>query len=313
MKDLLRMSDLSPTDAEVLIALTETFTRAPRAHPSVLAGELVVLFFDKPSTRTRLSFEAATARLGGVPIVVTRDELQLSRGEWLKDTARTFRRLARVLVMRTFEQSEVECYASECEIPVVNGLTDAHHPTQVIGDLATIRGHFGRLDGLKLAYVGDGNNIAHSLLEGGALAGMQVAVATPPEYYEPDPEVVGVAHALARRTGGSVEVGYDPHLAVKGADIVYTDEWISMNCVESQHELRREIFAPYRVDERLMEEAAPQAVFMHALPAHRGEEVTSEVIDGPRSLVLQQVDSGLSAAQAVLFALVKGRLRGSTG
>jgi ornithine carbamoyltransferase len=310
MKDLVRISDLTAGDLELLLNLEAEFKAAPMLHREALTGELVVLLFDEPSTRTRLQFEQAAARLGAHPVAVNRDQLQLSRGEWIKDTARTFSDLARVLVVRCVDHGQIEDYAAECSASVVNGLTDLHHPTQVLADLAVLRARFGQLEGLKLAYVGDGTNVCHSLLQAGALAGMDVSVATPPEYFEPHPSIVGRAHDLARIGGGRIEIGFDPHAAVKGADVVYTDRWISIEDIESQHEPRRAVFASYRVDAALMAEATADAVFMHALPARRGDEVTGEVFDGRQSLVHDQLTHGTPMAQAVMLALTRGSLRG---
>lgn len=307
MKDLLRTADLGTDDLEHLLELAADFKKDRKLHRKTLRGQTVVLYFAKPSTRTRLSFEAAVARLGGTPAAVGPDELQLGRGETIEDTARVISRYAAAFVIRTYADDEVRAFADSASIPVVNALTDRHHPCQSLADLLTIREHLGDFGGRKLAYVGDGDNVAHSLLEGAALAGLDIAVATPPGY-APSPAVVRRAQQLAERSGARLEVTTDPHVAVKGADVVYTDVWLSMEDPESERSDRRHAFAPYRVTSGLVAEASPDALFMHCLPAHRGDEVAAGVIDGPRSVVFDQAENRLPTAQAVLYALVKGHL-----
>ena len=309
MKDLLRTADLGPDDLEHLLELAAAFKDDRKLHHKTLRGQTVVLYFAKPSTRTRLSFEAAVARLGGTPAVVGPDDLQLGRGETIEDTARVISRYAAAFVIRTSADDQVRAFADSASIPVVNGLTDGHHPCQSLADLLTIREHLGDFEGRKLAYVGDGDNVAHSLLEGAALAGLDIAVATPPGH-APSPDVVQRAQQLAERSGAQVEVTTDPHIAVKDADVVYTDVWLSMGDSESERSERQHTLVPYRVTPELLGEASPDALFMHCLPAHRGDEVTTDVIDGPQSVVFDQAENRLPTAEAVLYALVKGHLKG---
>jgi ornithine carbamoyltransferase len=266
-------------------------------------GKTVACFFNKPSTRTRVSFEAAANRLVMLPIMLRPDELQLGRGEPIADTARVLASFAEAIVVRTFAQADLEEMAAAAEVPVINALTDEHHPCQALADLLTLRERFGNLEGLRLAYVGDGDNVAHSLLEAGALAGMHVTVAAPPGYW-PSPTILAAAEAVAEGTGGSVHVTEDPAAAVELADAVYTDVWVSMG-EDAERERRLRDLEPYRVDEELMAKASPRAVFMHCLPAHRGEEVTAAVIDGPSSIVFTQATNRLPTEQAVLATLVE--------
>jgi ornithine carbamoyltransferase len=312
MKDLLRTADLHRDDVLELLDLAAAYKREPMQHRKTLRGQTVVLYFAKPSTRTRLSFESAVARLGGTPVVVGPSELQLGRGETIEDTARVISAYAAAFVIRTFADDQVRTFATNATIPVVNALTDGHHPCQSLADLLTIREHLGHFAGRKLAYLGDGGNVAHSLLEAAALMGLDIAVATP-SAYAPSPEVVQRANALAEHSRARIEVTTDPHLAVKNADVVYTDVWLSMGDADSERADRERAFAPYRVTRELLAEALPEALFMHCLPAHRGDEVTSEVFDGPRSVVFDQAANRLPTAQAVLRELVKGHLKGVLG
>jgi ornithine carbamoyltransferase len=266
-------------------------------------GESVACYFAKPSTRSRVSFEAAAQRLGLLPIMLRPDELQLGRGESIADTARVLSSYCSAIVVRTFDQREVEDVAREATVPVINALTDQHHPCQALADLLTLRERLGVLGGRKIAFVGAGNNVAHSLMEAGALSGMDVAVATPPGY-EPDGDITAAASWHADRVDASIEITDDPHEAVNDADAVYTDVWVSMGEEEEQHQ-RAEAFADYRVTAELMSRAKPGAVFMHCLPAHRGEEVTKEVIDGPQSIVFAQAANLLPTEQAVLDTLLR--------
>ena len=310
MKDLLRIADLSPRDLVRLLDAADTFRQAPHARRGLLTGDTVITYFAKPSTRTRLSFGTAICRLGGIPEVVGPDELQLGRGETIEDTARVVSRYARAFVIRTFADEEVRRFAAAASIPVINALTDGHHPCQALADLMTIRQHFGGLEGLQVAYVGDGNNVAHSLMEACALAGVDCTVATPPAY-EPDPDVVVVAERLAAESGALILTTHDPIKAVAGVDAVYTDVWLSMGDDSAQAAARAEALAPYQVNPALMAEAGPGAAFMHGLPAHRGQEVTAQVIDGRRSVVFDQAENRMHTAQAVLQALVRGELEGA--
>ena len=310
MKDLLRIADLGTEDLAILLDVADSVHRHPTSLRGVLGGETVVTYFAKPSTRTRLSFGAAIARLGGTAQVVGPTELQLGRGETIEDTAAVISRYAKAFVIRTFDDDDVRRFAAAASIPVVNALTDGHHPCQALADLMTVRHRFGRLRGTRLAYVGDGNNVAHSLLEACALAGVDITVCTPPGY-EPATEVVDVAQRLALRSDALVRTMHDPYLAVQGADVVYTDVWLSMGTPEDERRARLEAFSSYRVDEALMALAGPDAVFMHCLPAHRGDEVAASVIDGPRSVVFDQAENRMHTAAAVLACLLDGSLDGA--
>jgi ornithine carbamoyltransferase len=304
-RDFLRVADLDQVHLEGLLSLAAAFKENPDARIDAHRGEAVACYFNKPSTRTRVSFEVAACRLGVLPIMLRPDELQLGRGEPIADTARVLSAYTAAIVIRTFAQAEVEEVAAAASVPVINALTDQHHPCQALADLLTLRERFGRLGGLRVAYVGDGNNVAHSLMEAGALVGMHVAIACPPGY-EPDPEIVAAAREAAARQSGSVLVTNDPREAVCCADAVYTDVWVSMG-EDAEREERLRALEPYRVDGELMDQASPEAIFMHCLPAHRGEEVGSEVIDGPRSVVFQQAANRLPTEQAVLAELLEAR------
>jgi ornithine carbamoyltransferase len=309
MKDLLRTADLTPADLRTLLVLARHADAAPLRWRDLLAGRTVVLYFAKPSTRTRISTETAVVHLGGVPLSVGPNELQLGRGETIEDTARVLSAYAAAVVVRTYADDDVRRLAGAAGVPVVNALTDGHHPLQSITDLFTLVQVFGDPRGRKLAYLGAGNNVTHSLLEVCALAGVDIAVATPPGY-EPDPAVVAGAQKLAAESGATVHVGDNPVAAVAGASAVYTDVWLSMGDAPDTRAARLAALAPYRVTAELMAHARPDAVFLHCLPAHRGEEVTAEVIDGPRSRVFVQAANRRPVAQAVLRALVTGRLTG---
>lgn len=310
MKDLLRTADLSRHDFRYLLDLAAELKTGPDRYRFSLQGQVVVTYYAKPSTRTRLSFEAAIARLGGVPAVVGPQELQLGRGETIEDTARVISRYARAFVIRTYAHDDVRRFAEAAAIPVVNALTDDHHPCQSLADLLTLRERLGLLRGRKLAYVGDGNNVAHSLMEGAALAGMDIVVASP-EGYEADLGVVARARALAADAGSGLVMTRDPIEAVRGADAVYTDVWVSMGDSEAVRAAKVAALRSYQVNGELMAHAKPEALFLHCLPAHRGEEVTGEVIDGPHSVVFDQAENRLHTAQALLIALINGNLVGA--
>ncbi|MET0902580.1 MAG: ornithine carbamoyltransferase [Acidimicrobiales bacterium] len=310
MKDLLRIADLSPDDLAHILYLSDLVHDDPHQYADLLRGDMVVTYFAEPSTRTRLSFVSAIAHLGGVPQVVGPDELQLGRGETIEDTARVVSRYARAFVIRTFADDDVRRFADAASIPVVNALTDGHHPCQALADLFTLRRHFGDLKGLRLAYLGDGNNVAHSLLEACALAGVDIVVATPPGF-EPSPDVVEAAEGLAKVSGSVVWTTHDPLVGVAGADAVYTDVWLSMGDPEDERVARHAALAPYQVNAALMAEASANAVFMHCLPAHRGEEVSADVMDGTRSVVLDEAENRMHTAQALLVALLRGELMGA--
>ena len=302
-KDLLRIMDLGRTNLIWLLEASFRFKHLPFAYPGLLSGDTVVLYFNKPSTRTRISFETAVARLGGVPLSVGPAELQLDRNETIEDTARVISSYARAFVIRTYRDDDVRRFAGASSIPVINALTDGHHPCQILADLMTMEETWGWLERRKLAFVGDGDNVAHSLIEGCALLGIDIAIATPPGF-EPDATIVAEARLVAARMGSCVTVTNDPLAAVLGADAVYTDVWVSMGVPESQRAERLRRFRPYQVDRNLMRAAAADAIFLHCLPAHRGEEVTAEVIDGPQSRVFEQAANRLPTEQAVLWGLL---------
>jgi ornithine carbamoyltransferase len=287
LKDVLRVSDLTPAQLGHLLDLAAAMDADHGGWIDTLRGRSVACHFAKPSTRTRVSFAAAAARLGMNAIVLRPDELQLGRGETVADTARALSAYCDAIVIRTFAQADVEELAAAATVPVINALTDEHHPCQALADLLTVRERFGRLEGVKLAFVGDGNNVANSLLEAAALTGMQVVVACPPGY---EPAAAG-------------DVTHDPREAVGGAHAVYTDVWVSMG-EEAERDARLASLARYRVDEELFALARPDAIFMHCLPAHRGEEVTAGVIDGPHSAVWRQAANREPTEEALLYTLV---------
>ena len=302
-RHVLRIADLDAFRLETLIDMAERMKHAPNDWHLTLRGRSVACYFTKPSTRTRVSFEAACWRLGALPVMLRPDELQLGRGEPLADTARVLSSYCAAIGVRTFKQADVEELAAHASVPLLNLLTDDHHPCQALADLLTLQEHFRQLDGLRLAYVGDGNNVAHSLLEAGALSGMHVTVACPPNHL-PRADIVEHAGLLARQSGGSVAVVTSPAEAVKDAHAVYTDVWVSMG--DADGDARHADLAAYRVTPELMAMADPDAVFLHCLPAHRGEEVSADVIDGPASLVWQQAANRLPTEQALLYALTTG-------
>ncbi len=298
---LLSLSGLDPAGLESLIALAAELKADPAVHAGALRGRSVLLHFTKPSTRTRVSFEAAVVRLGGHPIFAGPDQLQLGRGEPIADTARVVSRYCAAIVIRTHAHTDVEEFAWWSSVPVVNALTDTHHPCQALADLLTLHEHFGSLAGLEIAYVGDGNNVAHSLIEACVLSGAHVRLACP-EGYRPDAGVLAWAAAVSAETGASVRVLDDPAEAVAGAHAVYTDVFVSMG-EEDVREAKLAVLGRYQVDETLMARARPDAIFMHCLPAHRGEEVTDAVLEGPQSVVFDQAENRLHTAAAVLVTL----------
>jgi ornithine carbamoyltransferase len=282
-------SELSPAQLTALIERALELKAAPRSSDA-LAGRPVALIFEKPSTRTRVSFEAGIAELGGHPMILRSGELQLSRGESLRDTALVLSRHVAAIGIRTGPDEQVIELARYATVPVINMLTAGHHPCQALADLLTLRQEFGRLDGLTLAYIGDGNNVARSLAIVGALAGVRVRIASPPGY-----QLEPVADALLTD---------DPREAVAGADAVYTDVWVSMSDDEVTAEARRGALAPYRLDDELLDRAAAHAIALHCLPAHPGEEITAEVLYGPRQRIWEQAENRRHAQKALLELLV---------
>jgi ornithine carbamoyltransferase len=302
--DLLRISDLDARQLYVLLDLAAEMKAAPHGWETTLHGDTVAMFFEKPSTRTRVSFAAACQHLGALPLGLRPDELQLGRGEPISDTARVLSGYSSAIVVRTYAQAVLDDMAAFADKPVINALTDDHHPCQALADLLTIRERFGSLQGIRVAYLGDGNNVAHSLMEAGALAGMHVVVATPAGF-EPDPAITDKAAAAALAHGGSISVVHDPAEAVAGANAVYTDVWVSMGDDEASRAKRAAVLAAYQVDTELMRHADREAIFLHCLPAHRGEEVAAEVIDGPASVVFRQAENRLWTEEAVLYAYIR--------
>ena len=302
LRDFLSIDDLAPDELNLLLELAAKIKQSPSDHASRLTGRAVALIFEKPSTRTRVSFEVGVATLGGHPVVLSSSELQLGRGETIEDTGRVLSRYVDAIVLRTFGQERLEALAAAAEVPVVNALSDYEHPCQILADLLTIVERFGEPKGRTLAYLGDGNNVAHSLLLGGAMLGMKVRVATPPGF-EPIPQVVERANEIAAGTGGSAEVTNDPKAASQDADVLYTDVWASMG-QEEEHAERVLVFTPFRLDSSAVALASENVIVMHCLPAHRGEEITDEVIDGPRSVVWDQAENRLHTQKALLAWLL---------
>jgi ornithine carbamoyltransferase len=300
-----RVADLSPDDLAVLLDLASEMRADPERWESSLHGETIACIFEKPSTRTRVSFAAAAARLGATPISLSSDELQLGRGESIADTARSLSGYCAAIVIRTFAQEKVDELAQWATVPVVNALSNEHHPCQALADLLTIRDRLGGLKGRRIAFVGDGgDNVAHSLLEAGALAGMDVRIACPVEY-TPSPEVLRRACSVIGTTGARLSVVHHPPAAVEGADVVYADVWASMG-EESEQDARARALRPFQVTEGLMAAAAPGAIFLHCLPAKRGQEVSASVIDGPQSVVWEESANRMPTEEALLLTLTRG-------
>ncbi|RYD05223.1 ornithine carbamoyltransferase [Desulforamulus aquiferis] len=294
-RDLLTLHDFTVEEVNLLLeegARIKALQKAGIPHP-YLQGKTLAMIFQKSSTRTRVSFEVAMFQLGGHALFLSPRDIQMGRGESVADTARALSRFVDGIMIRTFDQNEVEELATYATIPVINGLTDLTHPCQILADLMTVKEHKGTLSGLKLAYIGDGNNIAHSLMYGCAKVGMKVAIASP-DGYKPNAKVVELAKQDALLTGTSIEVVSDPIEAVKNADVIVTDVWASMGQEEEQ-KIREKAFAAYQVNEELCSHAKPDFIFLHCLPAHRGEEVTAEIIDGSHSVVWDEAENRLHA------------------
>jgi ornithine carbamoyltransferase len=300
--DLLRIADLDEHQFEHLLYTAQCMKRDPYAWLPQLPGRMISCYFEKPSTRTRASFAGAAARLGMTSLWLRPDELQLGRGEPIADTARVLSAYSAAIVVRTFAQDVVDEIAAASEVPVINALTDEHHPCQALADFLTLRERFGALHGLRLAYIGDSDNVARSLMEAGAVTGVDVVVASPPRFQFDTREMGRIEHDAAAH-GGHLTLVDDPREAVQGAHAVYTDVWVSMG-EEGEREQRLRALDRYRVTPELMDLASPDAIFLHCLPAHRGEEVSAEVIDGPRSAVWQQAANRLPTEQAVLNSLI---------
>jgi ornithine carbamoyltransferase len=313
MKDLLRTEHLSRADIELILSTAAAFAENPLRSHTALANKSVAIYMTKPSTRTRLSSETAVAHLGGTPIFIRGDELQLGRGETIADTARIISSYCSALIIRTFAQADVDELGANASIPVINALTDDDHPLQLLADWLTIRENFGTdIAGRKFVYLGDGNNMSHAWLLMGAIMGAHVVAATPSGKWAPDPVVVAVAKNIASHNGGKVEVTHDPESAAKDASVLYTDVWMSMGDSEADRAEKVPALSPFKVTENLMKLTSKDSVFMHCLPAHRGEEVEASVIDGPRSVVWREAYHRRTTIQSVLYHLIKGDLKGST-
>ncbi|MFB6465319.1 ornithine carbamoyltransferase [Cytobacillus sp. Hz8] len=304
-KDLLTLADISSETIQQLLLLAGKLKRdlANGERPLLLKGKILGMIFDKPSTRTRVSFEAGMVQLGGHAMYLNGHDLQMGRGETIEDTAKVLSEYVDGIMIRTFSHQDVEELAKHASIPIINGLTDMYHPCQALADLLTMQEVKGELKGLKLAYMGDGNNVAHSLLIACAKMGVDIAVAAP-EGYQPHMEVVNKAKQFALESGSNVTITTDPLEAVNQADAVYGDVWTSMG-QEAENEIRLHVFKNYQINEKLVEKAKADYIFLHCLPAHRGEEVTADVIDGKHSYIYQQAGNRLHAQKALLVEILK--------
>ena len=312
MKDLLRTEHLSRADVELLLDTAADFAKNPLRSNTALSNKTVAIYMTKPSTRTRLASETAVAHLGGTPIFIRGDELQLGRGETIADTAKIISGYCSALIIRTFAQADVEELGAHASIPVINALTDDDHPTQLLADWLTIRENFGKdIAGRKFVYLGDGNNMSHAWLIMGAIMGAHVVAATPSGKWAPNAKVVEIAKNLAAKSGGKVEVSHDPEAASKDASVLYTDVWMSMGDSESERDEKVLALSPFAVTENLFSLTNKDSIFMHCLPAHRGEEVEASVIDGPRSVIWREAYHRRTTIQSLLFHLTKGDLKGN--
>ena len=300
-KDLLTGAEWSPGDVRDLLQRTAEIKARPARFASVLRGKHIALIFEKPSLRTRVTFEVGIQSMGGFVVFLDHTQARLGERESIPDVARNLQRWVHGIVARVYEQRVLEEMARSADIPVVNALSDKFHPCQALADFFTLEEKFGSLRGFKLAYVGDGNNVCHSLIFLAARLGVDIRIATPANY-TPDSDVLADAKRVAKETRCKIELFTDPTEAVAGAQAVYTDSWTSMG-FEAEEKIRRNIFKPYQVNRKLMEHAAENAVFMHCLPAHRGAEVTNEVLDGPSSIVLDQSENRMYVQKAILHAL----------
>ena len=312
MKDLLRTEHLSRADVELLLDTAADFAENPLRSNTALSNKTVAIYMTKPSTRTRLASETAVAHLGGTPIFIRGDDLQLGRGETISDTAKIISGYCDALIIRTFAQSDVDELGAHASIPVINGLTDDDHPTQLLADWVTIRENFGKdVAGRKFVYLGDGNNMSHAWLIMGAIMGAHVVAATPRGKWAPDAAVVAKAKEIAAKSGATVEVTNDPEAASQGASVLYTDVWMSMGDPEAERAEKIKALAPFAINENLMKLAEKDSIFMHCLPAHRGEEVEASVIDGARSVIWREAFHRRTTIQALLYHLTRGELKGN--
>lgn len=304
VRHLITLRDLDPGEFDRILATALDMKRTPAAYRDRLAGQSLAMIFEKPSLRTRVSFEMAIVQLGGHPVHLPGADIGLGKRESIADMSRCLGRWCDAVMIRTFGTGVVEEMARYSRVPVINGLTDEYHPCQALADYLTMREAKRDLRGLPVAYVGDGNNVAHSLALGAGHCGARLRIVTPPGF-EPQPGIIEAAAAAARQQGGDVVVGNDLDAGVSGAAVVYTDVWASMG-QEAEVEQRKKTFAPYRIDSRVMGRAAPGAVFMHCLPAHRGDEVTGEVADSGASVIFQQAENRMHAQKALLLFLMAG-------
>lgn len=312
MKDLLRTEHLSRADVELLLDTAADFASKPLRANTALSNKTVAIYMTKPSTRTRLASESAVAHLGGTPIFIRGDDLQLGRGETISDTAKIISGYCDALIIRTFKQSDVDELGASASIPVINGLTDDDHPTQLLADWVTIRENFGAdIKGRKFVYLGDGNNMTHAWLIMGAIMGAHVVAATPPGKWAPDADVVAKAQAIAAKSGATIELTNDPESAAKGASVLYADVWMSMGDPEAERAEKIKALTPFAITEKLMSMTEKDSIFMHCLPAHRGEEVEASVIDGDKSVIWREAYHRRTTIQALLYHLTRGELKGN--
>ncbi len=300
--DFLSLRDFTPAEVHHLLELAADIKARPGEFSTALKGKTLAMIFEKPSLRTRVTFDVGIQQLGGFSIYLSPAEISLGKRESIHDVAKNLERMVQGIMIRTFAHGIVEEMAKEASVPIINGLTDYSHPCQAVADFLTIKEVKGRVDGIRLAFVGDGNNVAHSLMFAGALLGAHVTVVTPPGY-EPKGDAVSWSTAQAATTRGSIVVTNDPVEGVRGADVIYTDVWASMG-QEAEAEARQQLFRPYQVNEAMVARAKPDVSFMHCLPAHRGEEVTAGVIDSPRAVVFQEAENRLHAQKAIMLELM---------
>lgn len=312
MKDLLRTEHLCRADVDLLLDTAADFAQNPLRSQTALHNKSVAIYMTKPSTRTRLASETAVAHLGGTPIFIRGDELQLGRGETISDTAKIISGYCDALIVRTFAQSDIDELGAHASIPVINGLSDDDHPTQLLADWLTIRENFGTdITGRKFVYLGDGNNMSHAWLIMGAIMGVHVVAATPNGDWAPDKAVVAKARAIARTSGATIEITNDPESAARGASVLYTDVWMSMGDLEAERAKKTKALEPFAITEKLMSLTEKDSIFMHCLPAHRGEEVAGSVIDGPKSVIWREAFHRRTTIQALLYHLTRGEIKGN--
>lgn len=302
VRDLLSLSLMTSKDIELVFATAQSIKQSPREFAQALQSKTLALIFEKPSLRTRVTFHVGMTSMGGHAVFLDHSDTKLGERESIKDVAKNLERWVDGIVARTYKNKSVWELAEHASVPVINGLTDLLHPCQALSDYFTVLEKFGSLKGLKFAYVGDGNNTCHSLIDGAAMLGVELRIATP-EGFEPNSRIVSEAEKVIKGTGGKLEIQYSPEKAVRGASVVYTDVWASMG-QEAETEDRAAIFSDYQVNRKLMSLAARNAVFMHCLPAHRGYEVAPNVIDSPQSIVYDQAENRLHVQKAILYLLI---------